>query len=411
MSRKTLIAVSIALTILFWGCNLLTGLPSPEQEATIRATDTQETFPPGLPSKGAEPTQAPPQFDTPIAPTCSLSALSDTAVYMRPSTEADVFGTLSAGMVVDALARTADGWLGFDPGVAQAANSGGFRLRWVQMGSSIGTQGDCDALPLVSAPPPGICFAMPIDKTLIFAAPDASAAPVSTLGVNDYAAVIGKSANNWYRVDMALGSPASNEAGWISGEMINLIGPCEALPLISIPAGERFTPSGLSCTLTADAGIAAYARPSLEADFFGNFQTGMSVPVSAKTAEGWIGFDPGVAQAANIGIFRLRWVAPDAAFTLNGDCGALPIMVGPPPKVCFTMAMGDSPILEAPHASGATIATLFAEEYAAVIARTSDHWYHVDLGFGNAISNQVGWLSGEQVNFNGPCEDLPVLLP
>ncbi len=411
MSRNTIIAASILLACIFWGCNLFTGSPTPTQELPILPTSTQGPVLPSPISAETGPTQGLPEVNTPIATACSLSALSDTTVYMRPSPDSDVFGALSAGMVVDALARTADGWLGFDPGVAQAANSGIFRLRWVQVSGSFSLQGNCDALPLVTAPPSGICFSMSMGETPVYAAPDASSALVATLNLNEYAAVIGRALNNWYRIDMALGNAPSHQAGWIPEEGINFNGPCEALPLIDNPAGERFTPSGLNCTLTANAGIAAYFRPSSEADFFGNFQSGMSVPASARTADGWIGFDPGVAQAANIGIFRLRWVEPEANFTLSGDCDGLPIVIGPPPKVCFTMAMGDSPIFEEPNSATALVATLFGEEYAAVIARTADNWFRLDLEFGNATSNQAGWLSGDQVNFNGPCENLPVVSP
>jgi hypothetical protein len=412
MSKRNIIAAAIIMAFIFWGCNLFGGSPTPTQEVPLLPTPTQGA--PTLPSPTsaeAEPTQSPPEIETPTTPACSLSALSDATVYTRPSTDSGIFGTLSAGMSVDALARTVDGWLGFDPGVAQAANTGVFRLRWVQESGSISMQGNCDALPLVSGPPAGICFEMPMDETPVYAAPDSGAALVATLSLNDYAAVIGRSPNNWYRIDMALGNAPSDQAGWIAEEMINLNGPCEALPLINIPAGEKFTPSALNCTLTANAGIAAYARPSTQANFFGNFQTGMSVPASAKTADGWIGFDPGVAQAANIGIFRLRWVEPGTDFTLSGNCDQLPIVIGPPPNVCFTMAMGDSPILEEPNPAAGVAATLHSEEFAAVIAQTSDHWYRVDLGFGNALSNLAGWLQGDFVNFNGPCENLPVVSP
>jgi len=411
MSRKTILAVSIALAIVFCGCSIFTSVTTPTQEVTILPTATQGSLPPSPTSAGTEHTQLPPEVETPVGLACNLSALSDTTVYLRPSTGSDVFGTLSAGEVVEVLARTADGWFGFDPGVAQAANTGIFRLRWVQMSGNISMEGGCDLLPVATALPLGICFTMPMGETPVYAAPDVSSEVIAVLNLNDYAAVIGKTASNWYRVDMALGRAPSYQAGWISEETVNLNEPCEALPFIGIPAGERFTPSGLDCTLTANAGIAAYVRPSLEADFFGNFQTGMSVAVSARTVDGWIGFDPGVAQAANIGIFRLRWVEPDADFTLGEDCDGLPTLVGSPAKVCFTMAMEDSPIFEMPESDADVIATLHVEEYAAMIARTPDQWYRVDLGFGNATSSQAGWLQGDLANFNGLCDNLPIVSP
>ena len=38
---------------------------------------------------------------------------------------------MSAGDTYDILARTAEGWVGFDPGVAQAGNIGLAHHRWV----------------------------------------------------------------------------------------------------------------------------------------------------------------------------------------------------------------------------------------------------------------------------------------
>jgi hypothetical protein len=57
--------------------------------------------------------------------------------YRLPDDSSDVFGTISAGETHDALARTADGWVGFDPGVAQAANVGLARHRWILLNASI----------------------------------------------------------------------------------------------------------------------------------------------------------------------------------------------------------------------------------------------------------------------------------
>jgi hypothetical protein len=34
----------------------------------------------------------------------------------------------------------------------------------------------------------------------------------------------------------------------------------------------------------------------------------MAITVAARSKGGWLGFDPGVTQAANVGLFRLRWV-------------------------------------------------------------------------------------------------------
>jgi hypothetical protein len=61
----------------------------------------------------------------------------DLTVYRLPLAGSEVFGTLPAGQSHEVLARTADGWVGFDPGIAQAGNTGLARLRWIQLNASL----------------------------------------------------------------------------------------------------------------------------------------------------------------------------------------------------------------------------------------------------------------------------------
>lgn len=61
---------------------------------------------------------------------CWVTNRETLTAYRESSPIAQVFGTAEAGTTVMALARTKDGWLGFDPGVAQAGNVGRARLRW-----------------------------------------------------------------------------------------------------------------------------------------------------------------------------------------------------------------------------------------------------------------------------------------
>ncbi|HID50602.1 MAG TPA: hypothetical protein EYP41_01015, partial [Anaerolineae bacterium] len=63
------------------------------------------------------------------------------------------------------------------------------------------------------------------------------------------------------------------------------------------------TPSSTAtCTFTANESLTAYRLPDSAADVFGVISTGESFEALARTAEGWVGFDPGVAQAGNIGL-------------------------------------------------------------------------------------------------------------
>jgi hypothetical protein len=413
------------LTLLLLGCNFPTGSPSPTDPELLSPMHTpSQAVPPSLRPTQAEPpplkptqtetapiTTAPPQIDTPPDSSCTLSAISDVPAYFRPSTESGVFGTFSAGMSVEAIARTADGWIGFEPGVAQAANIGIFRLRWVQNSANISLSDACAGLPVVEGPPAGICFTMAMGDTPVYEEADPASSLVTTLTVEEFAAVTGRTLDNWYRLDLAIGDTSSNRVGWMEGAAINLNGPCDDLPVINIPPGQTITPSASSCTLTANADITVTNRPYPISDTFGTLGSGMSIQAGARTPNGWIGFEPGIAQAANVDVFRLRWIDPDAPFSLTGACGGLPVVIGPPPYVCFNMAMGDSNIYAETNTSSTVVAILLAQEYAAATVKTPDNWYRIDLGFGNAASNEAGWIQGSEINFNGHCDELPIVTP
>ncbi len=165
------------------------------------------------------------------------------------------------------------------------------------------------------------------------------------------------------------------------------------------------------CMLTVNSEVTAYKRPSLEAEVFAVMPVGMPFYVEARTADGWIGFDPAYAQAANIGVFHHRWVQESSDVTLEGDCAEILVVVGPPPGVCFTMPMDDVPIYAAPDTSSAVLITLHIYDYVKVESKTADNWFAVDLGVGNVEMEENGWMEGMYANFNGPCIDLPIVSP
>jgi len=163
---------------------------------------------------------------------CELVATGEVTVYERAHAAAAVFGTMGPGFRVQPEARTADGWWGFEPGVAQAANAGVFRMRWVQETASVRLEGSCEEVPEVVAPPPGVCFTMPMEEVLILASPDPSAEVVATLGLGDYAEVLGTSTDGWAQVDLASGSTGLAIRGWVPAGTLNMNGPCENLPTL-----------------------------------------------------------------------------------------------------------------------------------------------------------------------------------
>lgn len=164
---------------------------------------------------------------------CEVTTTEETTIYSRPSTAAEVFATVGSGFSIRPGARTSDGWLGFDPGVAQAANIGPFRLRWVEPGT--GTRsGGCGSLPVVWGPPPGICFFMPMGNTNVYADKDVSSPVDAVLHVGEFAEVLGRdSSGDWVNVDLRPGNTRLNIQGWVEARFLNMNGPCQSLPTVS----------------------------------------------------------------------------------------------------------------------------------------------------------------------------------
>lgn len=165
------------------------------------------------------PTALPPAGD------CLVSAVNGAPVYMRASAAADVFGYLG-GETVQATVRTADGFYGFDPGVAQAGNVGLFRMRWVLKTHDVTLSEGCASLPVVTPPIAGICYAMIMTDVPIYSAPDAASSVLLTMHSGDYA-MLTASAPGWYTLDLNVGTPALDSLGYLQeGDLGGLNGPC-----------------------------------------------------------------------------------------------------------------------------------------------------------------------------------------
>jgi hypothetical protein len=180
-----------------------------------------------------------------------------------------------------------------------------------------------------------------------------------------------------------------------------------APPTTVINPVPTHTPSG-PCEAVTSTDVTIYERPDLSADIFSTVPPGFSTPVDARTASGWIGFDPGVAQAANIGSFRLRWIEPGQV-NLMGACGSLPVVWAPPVGICFDMPMEDVEVHADPTAASPLLVVLSAEQFAAVLGVNATGWAKVDLGPGNTGSSVQGWIEQTTLNMNGPCDNLPSL--
>lgn len=90
------------------------------------------------------------------------------------------------------------------------------------------------------------------------------------------------------------------------------------LVMITFLAGcVPVSPAG-PCEFTANVPLSAFRLPDDTSDFFGTISTGDTYKALARTADGWVGFDPGYAQAGNIGLAHHRWVQLNA--TLSSSC-------------------------------------------------------------------------------------------
>ena len=71
------------------------------------------------------------------------------------------------------------------------------------------------------------------------------------------------------------------------------------------------------CQMTIHYPIDVYRVPDASAPVWGVETGGISRPILARTADGWVGYDPGVAQAANIGLAHHRYFQLNAIVTPN----------------------------------------------------------------------------------------------
>jgi hypothetical protein len=180
-----------------------------------------------------------------------------------------------------------------------------------------------------------------------------------------------------------------------------------AAPATPPPASKTATPAvtpqpaTADCVAEANTTVPIAMRPGSK-DVFGQLDPAAPVTITARSASGWLGFDPAVAQAANVGPFRLRWLDPTKV-TTKGNCAAIKPAWTPEPDRCFEMTMEDLPVLEAPKAGAKELVTLHQGEFAEILGAAGKGWVKVDLTKGNTGKAVSGYIPAESVNVNGPC--------
>lgn len=117
----------------------------------------------------------------------------------------------------------------------------------------------------------------------------------------------------WYKVTNYQGL-----SGWVPKDMGSINGACNNITKLGYD-----TPI---CLIVAYYEGSAYYTPFTAKDRFGTVAAGDALGAVAKTTGGWYGFDPGIAQAPNEGLDRLRWVYPNHTnvFHAVGDCNVIP---------------------------------------------------------------------------------------
>lgn len=160
-----------------------------------------------------------------VAPSMGAAPLSESivmvvaedsvAVSARPDAADAVWGALVPGDSVVIEATTRDGWLGFDPGVAQAGNSGSFRYRWIGPGRSYSVIGDPSTLEVVWGPRAGIPYAMTFEAVDVHSEPDPLSSVLGQLPGGSAAAIVSQE-GDWLEIDPSEGPAPDSPAGWIS---------------------------------------------------------------------------------------------------------------------------------------------------------------------------------------------------
>ena len=167
-----------------------------------------------------------------------------------------------------------------------------------------------------------------------------------------------------------------------------------------------FTPTpAASCDISTANPVNIYTRPSAAADMFGTLGPGDTIQPTAKTADGFFGFTPDVAQAGNVGIFRLRWVLKTIDITASSGCSSLPTVVGPIAGICYAMMVEDTPIYSSPNTTSALVTTMHLNDYSMITAHDPG-WYTLDLNVASPSMSKQGYLEESKLGgFNGPCSD------
>lgn len=163
----------------------------------------------------------------------------------------------------------------------------------------------------------------------------------------------------------------------------------------------------MTCIVIAEQEIVAHHRPSSDAAVFGVVLPGESLSVVARSENGWLGFEPGVAQAPNIGVFRLRWIRPESC-GVEGAVDSLPLVWAPPPRQTFLMAHEDVELHCDSDTTSDVCGVLPGGSFARAIGRTEDGLMFLLTGV-EGSEGLHGWARPGGGSFNGDPDTVGII--
>jgi len=338
-------------------CNL--SLSGPPSTPTVRPVATITSLPTTTPvprtntpaptntSVPQPATNPPPAYTVrqPLpGPVCSVSPTVAAAnIRGGPGVNFSVLGVLPANNWVLASRIDAGGW--YQISYAGTVVHGGWISNTVvNLGQPcscgpnnctvVSTQPPPTWTPLPTATtPPNICLIMvltPNDVVNIYYQPTLDSNVWDTLRAGTSMTVTGRTSDGWYAIGpLNLQGPmiGINALRWIrSDARITLSGaPCGTLRTIDISYPP---PSGCTVSPVNISSIPVYPQHSFDLPASGTLSAGSTALAVGQTPPnyygapgGWYAIDPGIAQAGNVGRYRLRWIPIDSNVQLNGDCG------------------------------------------------------------------------------------------
>jgi|GEM_PF-1663819 len=277
-------------------------------------------------------------------PICSVSPNVEAAnIRSGPGVNFPVLGVLPANNWVLASRQESSGW--YQISYAGTVVHAGWISNTVVNLAGLCSCGPNNCAPVNPPPPatftplptattpPNVCtisVLTPNDVVNIYYQPTLDAGVWDTLKAGGGMLVSGRTNDGWYALGpLNLQGPmlGINSLRWVrSDARITLSGaPCGTLKTIDISYPP---PSGCNASPMNISSIPVYPQHSFDLSPTGTLSEGSTALVVGQTppntngsANGWYAIDPGIAQAGNVGRYRLRWIPIDNNVQLNGNCG------------------------------------------------------------------------------------------